>query len=168
MEKSAEAIKILASLVSDLCTPILVLRDYDSRQEFHEEHKKVFKQGVYRLCLSAVIINMAKYVELWRKYSEIKRKHLAEHDKTINIYIEKIKNLGTISFRNDYIAHTQNDKEKRVLTDEEVDQYIFKITGGNAEDLFSWIYPKNYNDTDKNNSLVGIIMLSKDALMAAS
>lgn len=66
MMKHIEVVKILAGLVSDLGTPISVLRDYEAVPEFHSEQKKTFRLGVYRLCINALAINLSKYVELWQ------------------------------------------------------------------------------------------------------
>ena len=168
MDRKDEVIKILAGLVSDLGTPISVLRDYESMTAFKDPIKASFRLGVYRLCINSIVINLNKYVELWRKYSDIKRTFLSAHDSSINLYISKINNLGVAGFRNDYAAHVQNNKIKKILTDEDVMAFVQNLTDGDAENLFSWIYPKNYLQLDRKDSLMGVVMLAKDTLLKHS
>lgn len=102
------------------------------------------------------------------KYPKVKKEYLHDIDELINFYISKIHHLKVIGFRNDYAAHTQRKKIQEVLTDEEVIQFIQQATDGEIENLFSWIYPKDYNSIEKEKSLMGVIMLAKTRLLEKS
>jgi thiol-disulfide isomerase/thioredoxin len=164
MEKVKEAISILSGFIGDFCTPIEVIKGYEDDEKFRMEGREVFVQGVYRLCLQSIILNMAKYVEFCRKYSQTINEHAPQYSKLMNSYQEKIKQKDVTKFRNDYIGHIQIDKEKRVLSDDEVDAYISKIIGEHALPFFNWICPENYDETNPELSLVGVITMIRDEL----
>jgi hypothetical protein len=162
MNKVEEAISILSGLLGDLCALIEVLKDYEHQPEFHK--RPVFRQSVYRLCLQSIILNMAKYEEFTTKYSKVVLANAPQHHRVMNNFKEQIKKKGVITFRNDYVAHVQRSKEKRVLTDEEVDEQIHQIVGDNAIPFFDWICPEDTEKVEPNGYLVGVIQLIRDDL----
>ncbi|WP_312842888.1 hypothetical protein [Stutzerimonas nitrititolerans] len=166
MSQVNEAVKILSGLIGDICTPIKVIKDYEADPEFQKKNKEIFRQCVYRLCLQALALNMAKYVEFCRKYSKIVNDNAPQHSKPMNLFQEKIKQKEVMGFRNDYVGHIQKDSEKRILTENEIDAYISKIFGNDALIFFKWVWPEGFESKPPESSLVGIIVALRDALRA--
>src|SRR5579872_5524477 len=111
MSQAKEAIKILSGFIGDFCTPIEVIKDYEADPIFRKPGREKFVQGVYRLCLQALALNMAKYVEFCRKYPKVVHDNAPQYSKQMNLFQEKIKEKEVMAFRNDYVGHIQNDKE---------------------------------------------------------
>ncbi|GIC76937.1 hypothetical protein [Moritella sp. F3] len=167
-KKIEECVNILTGLISDLSVAVEVIKDYEKQPSFHLESKKEFRQSVYRLCFSLIVINCRKYVEFTAKYGQILNAIIPEHQEQKNKYIALINNNTAIkTLRNDYIAHVQSSSTKKALTELEVQNSIVEMIGGvhNALPFLNSISPDNIESTDLEDSLVGTIQLLRDALL---
>lgn len=163
-----ECVNILTGLISDLSVAVEVIKDYEKQPSFHLESKKAFRQSVYRLCFSSIVINCRKYVEFTAKYGQILNAIIPEYQEQKNKYIALINNNTAIkALRNDYIAHVQSSSTKKALTELEVQNSIVEMIGGehNALPFLNSISPDNIESTNLEDSLVGTIQLLRDALV---
>jgi len=166
-KKIEECISILTSLIGDLSVAVEVIKDYEKQPSFHLESKQEFRQCVYRLCFSSIVINCRKYVEFTAKYGQILNAIIPEHQEQKNKYIALINNnIAIKTLRNDYIAHVQSSSTKKALTEQEVQNSILEMIGGekNALLFLNSISPDNIELTNLEDSFVGTIQLLRDAL----
>lgn len=168
--KLTELESIYTQLLSDFTGAVTVLRDYESKPDFGHPSNSVFRQAVWRLCFSAIVLNCYKYVEASAKYNRELRECIPNLTVIRNQYLKEInENTAIIELRNGYVAHIQYGKEKRTLTNDEVQAKIVSMIGGgeDAGEFLNWICPKdfkNLDNTKKQDSLVGTIELLRDSI----
>tara|TARA_R110001583_G_scaffold36787_5_gene120885 strand:- start:2931 stop:3431 length:501 start_codon:yes stop_codon:yes gene_type:complete len=162
MSESQYSVDVLNGLIVDLHTPINVLKDYT--EQLHGEIDPEFRQGLYRFCLQALILNCAKYTEFCRDYGKVVNEVATEFAPLMNKFKSEIEIKGINSFRNDYIGHIRSKKLKRPLTTEETDAEIYKIVGSSALPFMDWICPDTPSTADSKTYLVGVLVLIRDEI----
>ncbi|MEN2500645.1 MAG: hypothetical protein MHMPM18_004799 [Marteilia pararefringens] len=144
IDKKQELVKVLTSLLGDLNTPICVWEQYELQPSFHEPNNKVFRQGVYRMCIHAIVIALYKYVETNNKYNKELNSYVPDHkprmDKLVNVIN---RDRGVRDFRNNSVAHIQNNSEKRALTHDEIDLQVEKLLKEDIHQFFFWLRDKS-------------------------
>ncbi|GGI67179.1 hypothetical protein [Shewanella gelidii] len=160
-----KAVLILDGLAGDLEGAVLLIKE--SRRKSIIEETEVSHKHVFRICFTSIFINTSKFVEFCRKYSKLLNEETPELTTIRNSYQESIKKKGIIKFRNDYIGHIHSKSLKRPLTNIENQVALEAIIGG-ADTLpfLNWIYPDDYETSDRLDSLVGIIEEHHDVLRA--
>ena len=160
-----KAVFILDGLAGDLKGAVLLIKE--SRRKAIIEETEVSHKHIFRICFTSIFINVSKFVEFCRKYSKLLNDETSELTTIRNSYQECIKNKGIINFRNDYIGHIHSKSLKRPLTNLENQDVLESIIGGtDSLPFLNWIYPDDYEASDRLDSLVGIIEEHHDVLRA--
>src|SRR5688572_15995678 len=107
--RAIDAVDVLNDLVGDFVTGSMVLRE----QEAHFKkgaltlHQMV---GVQKMCLSHLVLALAKCIEFWEKYHGLVP---AKHRDTFKLMNRKIRAREVASFRNSCVGHIWNDEQQR-------------------------------------------------------
>ncbi|MCL1125111.1 hypothetical protein [Shewanella surugensis] len=115
----------------------------------------------------SIIMNCRKYVEVCEKYGAELNKEIPDIKVLKGKYVEEInRNSAIADLRNHYVAHVQKKSEKRALSDEDVQNYILSMVGGdNASEFINWICPDDFEKSNREDSLVGVIEIIKDKVV---
>ncbi len=141
MRQKEEIVEILCGFIAEIQSAIELIKDFE---EAHPDNRNpVYRQGVYRVCLNSIMLNLAKYLEFHEKYNKelhnLVPVHTDDRRHWAKIFIEK----GVKEFRNKYLAHIRCKNDKRTLTYNEIDAYVYKICGGkSALDFFELLSPE--------------------------
>lgn len=167
--RNHELVEILVGLIGDLTISVSLIREYESKHYMHKPELKTSRQCIWRLCFNSIVLSCMKYVELNRKYSKEFNETSKELNKIRTQFSYKIStNKSLVSLRNDYVAHVNSNKTKLCLTPNEIQDHIISMIGGstNAAMFLDWIYPENYDATNVNDSLVGVITQLRDMVQS--
>lgn len=88
--KLLELQEILTHVMMDLATAVNVLRDYESRDGFLEPSNLSRRQCIWRLCISAIVLNCSKYMEVNEKYGKYFKEELHEYTELRNKFYYKL------------------------------------------------------------------------------
>ncbi|GGB12486.1 hypothetical protein [Agarivorans gilvus] len=162
--KLLELEEILTNVMMDLATAVNVLRDYESRAWFQDPKNSKKRQCLWRLCISAIVINCSKYMEVNEKYGKYFKEELHEYTELRNKFYNAVKSNTSIKkLRNYTVAHVSNKSD--YLSADEVQQEILLMFGNsNASDFLDWLCPEDIESTNKNDSLVGVLEQLRDAV----
>jgi len=161
MSERQDAIDILNGMILDICVAVEVLRDYE-----HGDYPKrddLFRQGIYRLCLQSIILNLAKFTEFCREYGKLIHECCPELTLQKNKMKEALERKKVNDIRSKYIAHNRCDKTKSPLSTQEIDTLLIGVIGSDyAQDFLDWLHPQIASDEDVPESFTGYISLVRD------
>lgn len=92
--------------------------------------------AIRRLCLTHLVIALAKWSELYKRYKEVIPQNVSKEAKELSKGIDK---RGVIAFRNKVAGHIWDNQAKRALTVQEVEERLSTVLGGNIDDFLLWI-----------------------------
>lgn len=163
MSERQDAVDILNGMILDICVAVEILRDYEYGE--YPNRDELFRQGLYRLCLQSIVLNLAKYTEFCREYGQLAHKHCPELSSQRNKIKEDLENKNVNEIRSKYIAHNRCKKSKQALSTDEIDKLMNGIMGSDSAHLFlNWLLPHKAIDVDDPESFTGFISLLRDKL----
>lgn len=141
-ERALDAVAILNDLVGDFVTGSMS----------HRLFLKSFKEGkitqdqmigIQKMCLSHLALALCKCIEFWEKYHDLISEEQREDYKDL---INKIGKRNVRGFRNKYIGHIWDQKEKRPLFTSEIMKYFDSFSeDGSLYTFLDWINKPNEN-----------------------
>ncbi|EGQ7962700.1 TPA: hypothetical protein NGS90_003650 [Vibrio parahaemolyticus] len=167
--RNHELLEILVGLIGELTISVSIIREYEDKPYMHKPELVASRQSIWRLCFNSIVLNCCKYVELNRKYSREFNEMTPELNKIRGQYNELItSNKSLLILRDDYVAHVNSLKTKKCLTPDEVQNHIITMIGGgtNAAEFLDWICPDDYESSNPNESLVGVVTQLRDLLVS--
>lgn len=142
MRKIEELIEILCGFISDIQSSIELIKDLEYHQLYGDN--TIYRQGAYRVCLNAIFLNMAKFIEFHEKYNETLHELVPYFSEERKRWVVEFNKRQVRDFRNKFVAHIRCKKSKKPLTYEEMDCFVEKICGGKDPLVFfEWISPRN-------------------------
>ena len=163
MSERQDAIDILNGMILDICVAVEVLRDYEHGD--YPNRDALFRQGIYRLCLQSIILNLAKFTEFCREYGKLMHQFCPELTIQRNKIKEDLEKKKVNDIRSKYIAHNRCDKTKSPLSTQEIDTLLIGVIGSDsAQDFLDWLHPQTMSDADNPESFSGCISLVRDKL----
>lgn len=166
MSIKEDAIHILNEFITDICIGVEVLKDYENG--VYPNRDKLFRQGVYRLCLHSIFLNCAKYTEFCREYGQVLNECCQDLTKLNNQVKAEFERRGINAFRSKYIAHNRCDKTRKPLTLEEINRQVTTILGGkNAKPFLDFLLPDNLDDVPEVDYFAGFLKVMRDRIIAS-
>ena len=78
MRRTEELIEILCGFISDIQSSIELVKDLEMHNLYGEN--LLYRQGAYRVCLNAIFLSLAKYIEFNKKYGDDLNRLVAHHN----------------------------------------------------------------------------------------
>jgi hypothetical protein len=156
--KAIEAYKILNDILADL---VIGTRSVEHLFNLLQSvpRDESYKIGVTRLCAFHIILSLTKYIEFYQHYKNVIPVEVRGSCKDL---MKNLKNKKIVEFRNKVVGHVW-DKDKRApITDEEHDNYIKQIYGGNFESFLLWVNNPGNNIYPK--TVVSIVEYTKNKI----
>jgi hypothetical protein len=107
--------------------------------------------AIRRLCLSHLVIALAKWSELYRRYRRVISRIVIKQAKML---AREIESRGVVEFRNKVAGHVWDEKAKRALTVQEVEDRLNAVLRDSVDDFLLWVNDPNGSN---KNTVVGII-----------
>jgi hypothetical protein len=149
-ERAREVFRLTNELRLDLITGMQAYRLLQ-RQLASNPAREPVPTGIRRLCLTHIVIALAKWNELYKKYKAVLPQCVSGVAKELSSNIE---NRGVVNFRNKVVGHVWDNDTKQVLSVDEVKSRLHEVLKGDLGAFMLWI-----NDPTTSNpaTVVGII-----------
>lgn len=142
-ERYADLARILADQIDDLGVATEALRAYLEESDSAEPPGLRWKQARFRMCISFLIVSLAKVQEVLDGYSKDLKNFPAPIRIAYSTVLREIKRKQLIPFRNRYIVHVL-EKSGAPLSVSQEDKCLANILGNDVQalkNLCEWIDP---------------------------
>lgn len=164
MSQVRESVDILNGLIVEIQTAIIVIKNHEKDPEFRSN--ELFRNGLYRICLQSIMLNLSKFIEFNEKYNIFLNSITPEHNELRKSLVSILLKKRIREFRNKYLAHVSCKKSKKALSYSEIDAYIEKVVGGrDAIPFFEWLSPEAPRDSEEGSSFLGGVVLIRNSIL---
>jgi hypothetical protein len=159
-ERAVEAARLLNYFLVDLIVGTRSLEIFEN-PAIASRVSSSMAVGLNRMALSHVMVTLAKWAELYKRYAAILPTDVRAACQELN---QEIHARGVVDFRNKVVGHILDNSTKRPLTSREVDDRLERVIAGERAAFSRWI-----NDPAGNTfptSVVAITEQIRDRLRA--
>lgn len=156
--KAREAFRLTNDLMLDLIAASkihLIMKKFGLRVPQPES----VRIGINRLCLSHVMITLAKWCELYDRYKAVIPAASREAAKQLTV---DLKERGIPTYRNVVVGHVWDRETGRPLTVSETELRLAAITKSDIEGFLRWINDSPNNEFPK--TVVSIVERVRDTI----
>ena len=153
------AVKLLSGFVVDLTTAADTWR---RTSEIAQGKPSLGAIAYTRMSLSHLILNLAKLIEFYDRFSHVLPAETREYWRGIR---NDVRRRGVPAFRNSVIGHIWDRKKNRPLLDSEIDANISQIAMDNPIAFVEWI--NGHDVVTRAASVVGHIEKTRNLLRDA-
>lgn len=158
-EEEAElAINLLSQLVGDIEAANFTLEDVILRARRGEVGPMMFQQ-VMRMCLSWLSLVSTKASELWEGFGSLAS---METRAKMRAALREAERRGMTSFRHNAIAHAFEEKPRRPMRPEAIQEAIKQMVGDDSLAFFHWL--RHPNDPKANTMSRALRLFREDIL----
>ena len=149
-DKAIYAVDVLNDLIGDFSSSSRVLISFNMAFKSNQIDE-VDMVAIQKMCLSHAILGISKWLEFYKKFSEIIPDHQHEQIEKLNNIIKERK---IIEFRNKCVGHIWDNKLDRPLILSEIMERLEKITDGSLGNFISWINTEDNNYPETITSII--------------
>ncbi|WP_445358545.1 hypothetical protein [Microbulbifer sp. ANSA005] len=120
-----------------------------------EMAKNMYWPLINRYIYSSLAITLNKVMELYEKYQA----HIPSEARVrLKDSYNEFQDLGIKKYRNDYCGHIQNQKTKKPITDDEVDEHLKNIVGNRSlSEIGQWIWDSSVDEHGASSCISGLL-----------
>lgn len=150
-DRATDAVDLLNDFIGDLVTGVMAFREYD--QQYRAGHIPWnMMVAIQKMCLSHLILTLAKWLEVHKRYHDIFSSDTAPVCRELN---KEIRRREIPEFRNKCIGHIWDKNTGKPLLQSEIMERLGRVTDGSLWNFLAWL--NDPNDNSYPNTVVGIV-----------